>query len=110
MAEDLTVLGQLRRNLDDVMPTDGTDPDFSDNELQAMLDRAAANPERAAVEGWRWKAAQYSALVNVTEGNASRAMSDLLSHAMQMIKLFEQSRTGATEGRTTIGRIRRRGF
>jgi hypothetical protein len=100
----------LRLYIDDVMPTDGTDPMFSDAELQLVLDNALDSPERAAVEGWRWKAAKYAALVDVTEGNASRAMSDMQGHAMEMVKHFERSSAGPTEGRTRIGTIRRRSF
>lgn len=106
----LTTMQQLRLYLNDPEPTDGTDPEFSTNELQSALDAAGDNPERAAVEGWRWKAAKAAALVDVTEGNASRAMSDMQAQALAMMKHFETSRSGPTEGRTTIGRIRRRYF
>lgn len=110
MATPPTPLDLLRLYIDDVMPTDGTDPMFSDAELQQALDSSRGNPERAAVEGWRWKSAKYAALVDVTEGNASRAMSDLQGHALQMVKHFAASTAGPTEGRTRIGSIRRRGF
>lgn len=98
----------LRLYIDDVMPVDGSDPMFSEAELQLVLDQANGNPERAAVEAWRWKAAKYAALVDVTEGNASRAMSDLQGHALNMVKHFSNSSAGPTEGRTRIGSIRRR--
>lgn len=100
----------LRLYLDDVMPTDGTNPMFTDAELQQALDNAYNDPERAAVEGWRWKAAKYAGLVNVTEGNASRNMSDMQEHALTMLAHFEKSTAGPTEGRTRVGTIRRRGF
>jgi hypothetical protein len=103
-----TPLEILRRYIDDEMPTDGTDPTFTDEELNDALSRSNNDPERAAVEGWRWKAARYTKLVDVTEGNASRAMSDMLGHALDMINHFERSRGGPTEGRTRIGTIRRR--
>lgn len=104
----LSDLQRLRLDVDDPTPTDGSDPDFSDVQLQDALDQAFGNGERAAAIVWRWKAAAAAGLVDVTEGNASRAMSDLQDHALDMAKRFEQSRTGPTEGRTTIGRIRRR--
>jgi hypothetical protein len=110
MATPPTPMDMLRLYLDDVEPLDGTDPMFSNAELQATLDAAAGDPERAAIEGWRWKAAKFASLVDVTEGNASRAMSDLQDHALGMVRHFEQSRAGATEGRTRIGSIRRRSF
>lgn len=105
-----TPMDLLRLYIDDVMPTDGSDPMFSDADLNYVLGQANNDPERAAVEGWRWKAAKYAALVDVTEGNASRAMSDLQQHALDMVKHFESARTGPTEGRTRIGTIRRRSF
>lgn len=103
-----TPLDLLRLYIDDVMPINGDEPMFSDAELQQALDNASQDPERAAVEGWRWKAAKFASLVDVTEGNASRAMSDMQAHALQMIKHFSGSSSGPTEGRTRVGRIRRR--
>jgi hypothetical protein len=110
MSTPPTTLDLLRLYIDDVMPTDGSDPMFSDAELQQALDNANNNAERAAVEGWRWKSAKYAGMVDVTEGNASRAMSDLQDHALAMVSHFEHSTAGPTEGRTRIGTIRRRGF
>lgn len=110
MTTPLAPLDLLRLYIADEQPTDGTNPMFTDAELNSALASSNNNPERAAVEGWRWKAAKYAALVDVTEGNAARAMSDLQDHAIQMIKHFEASRSGPVEGRTTIGRIRRSYF
>lgn len=103
----MTSLDRLRLLLDDPQPTDGTTPEFSDQQLTDMLEAAQDDPERAAAEGWTMKAAQYSQMVDVTEGNASRAMSDMQAHALNMVKLFQKSTPGPTEGRTQIGRIRR---
>lgn len=103
-----TPLERLRRLIDDTIPTDGEDPMFEDPELQDFLDESGGDPERAAADVWRVKAAKYASLVDVTEGNASRAMSDLQAQALNMVKLFQRSTSGPTEGRTTIGRIRRR--
>lgn len=100
-------LERLRLLLADPMPTDGTDPMFTDVELTNILGEAGDNPERAAADAWVMKAARYAELVDVTEGNASRAMSDLHSHALAMVKQFQRSSNGPTEGRTRIGRIRR---
>lgn len=110
MSTPPTTLDLLRLYIDDVMPTDGSDPMFTNAELQQALDNANNNPERAAVEGWRWKSAKYASLVDVTEGNASRAMSDLQDHALAMVNHYERSTAGPTEGRTRIGTIRRRSF
>lgn len=104
----LSPLDRLRLLIDDEVPLDGTDPMFDDPTLQDILDAAGGNPERAAAEAWQMKAAKAASLVDVTEGNASRAMSDLHKHALDMVKLYQKSTTGPTEGRTRIGRIRRR--
>lgn len=105
MASDLDL---LRRYINDPVPTDGSDPEYPNETLQDALDRSGGDPEKAAAEVWRWKAAEAAALVDVSEGNAARAMSDLQGHALNMVKHFEGASPGPTEGRTTIGRIRRR--
>lgn len=103
----MTPLERLRLLLADPLPDDGTDPMFSDAELTNILSDAGSDPERAAADAWVMKAAKYAELVDVTEGNASRAMSDLHVHALAMVKQFQKSSTGPTEGRTRVGRIRR---
>jgi hypothetical protein len=98
----LTDAERLRSMLSD---TDPDDPILSDEQISDLLTLSENNLERAAFDGWRIKAAYYANLVDVTEGNASRAMSDLQDHALQMMKTYERSRGGPTEGRTRIGRI-----
>lgn len=105
----LSALEHLRLLVDDEVPLDATDPMFDDATLQAFLDGAGGSPERAAADVWSVKAAKAASLVDVTEGNASRAMSDLHKHALDMVKHFQKSTTGPTEGRTRIGRIVRGG-
>lgn len=100
---------QLRMILGETIPEGGTESDtmFTDAEIQQFLD---SNPsqERAAYDGWLVKAARYANLVDVTEGNASRKMSDLHAHALDMVAQYRRASEGPTEGRTRIGRIRRR--
>lgn len=103
----MTALERLRLLIADPLPEDGTDPMFKDSDLTDVLAEAGDDPERAAADAWVMKAARYAELVDVTEGNASRAMSDLHSQALAMVKQFQKSSTGPTEGRTRIGRIRR---
>jgi hypothetical protein len=78
---------------------------FTDDQIQAFLDEANSNVERAAYLGWRAKAGQASNWVDVTEGNASRKMSQVSKAALDMAALYSRSRTGPTEGRTRIGKI-----
>jgi len=99
---------ELRKLLGEEVPDggDASDTLFTDVELAKYIDEAP-DMDRAALEGWRRKAAHFSNLVDVTDGNSTRAMSDLMGHAMDMIKMYTRSAGGPTEGRTRIGRIRR---
>lgn len=98
----ITDAERLRALLND---TDPDDPILSAEQITDLLTASDGDLERAAFDGWRIKAAYYADLVDVTEGNASRAMSDLHDHALLMMKTYERSRGGPTEGRTRIGRI-----
>lgn len=84
------------------------DPDnyiVSNDQIEDLLAEADNDLERAALGGWRIKMAYYADLVDITEGNASRKMSQLYEHAERMVKMYMGSRTGPTEGRTRIGKI-----
>lgn len=102
---------RLRGLLGEVIPDGETEGDtnFSNNQLEEILESNGGVIERAAFEAWRQKAAIFANLVNVTEGNASRNMSDLHKHALDMMKAYQSSGPGSTltQGRTRIGRIRR---
>lgn len=103
----LTDVTRLRDLLGEPIPDGGTEDDtlFTDERLRDFLLLANNDVERAAFEGWRAKAAQLANLVDVTDGNASRKMSDLLDNAEKMVRYYQRSSTGPTEGRTRIGRI-----
>ena len=96
----------LRALLGEQIPEGGTEADtlFSDELLSSWL---LVNPdiERAAYDGWRAKAAEMANLVNVTDGAAVREFSDLHEHALNMVRLYQRSSAGPTEGRTRVGRI-----
>ncbi len=100
---------RLRGLIGEVIPDGGTESDtqFTQAQIDQMLVDAGGNVDRAAYDGWRQKAAIYADLVNVTEGNASRAMSDLHKHALDMVKAYSVTSGSLTQGRTRIGRIRR---
>ena len=105
----LTDAERLRGLLGEPVPEGGTQADtlFTDETIADLLTQANGSLDRAAYEGWRYKAAHFANLVDVTEGNSSRAMSDLRDHAESMVRLYLRSSSGPTEGRTRIGRIRR---
>jgi hypothetical protein len=98
----LTAGDQLRALLDD---TDADAQVVTDEQIEFLLAESDGDIERAALGGWRLKAAHYSGLVDITEGNASRKMSQMFAHAQDMVKMYAGSRGGPTEGRTRIGRI-----
>ena len=105
----ITDQDRVRRLLGEEIPEGGTEADtlFTDATVDDFLLLGGGDLERAAYEGWRAKAARLADLVDITEGNASRAMSDAHKHALDMIRQFARSSSGPTEGRTRIGRIRR---
>lgn len=100
---------KLRDMLGEAIPHNGDAADtmFSDQKILSLLEDSNGLLEKAAYEGWRIKAAEYAGLVDVTDGNATRNMSDLLEHAQDMLRTYLRSSAGPTEGRTRIGRIRR---
>jgi hypothetical protein len=104
----LTDSDRLRARLGEQIPLDGTDVDtlFTNVEIEDLLD-SQPDLDRSVLEGWRLKAAKLSSLVDTTEGNSQKKYSQLLSNATNMVKLYSRSSSGATEGRTRIGRIRR---
>lgn len=97
----ITEADRLRGLLND---TDEDNYIVTDEQIEDLL-AESSDLERAALGGWRIKAAYYADLVDITEGNASRKMSQLHDHALLMIKAYSGSRSGPTEGRTRIGRI-----
>lgn len=105
----ITDADRLRGLLGEEIPEGGDETDtlFTDERITDLLTMTGDNVERAAYEGWRIKAAKLSDLVDITEGNASRAMSDAHAHALDMIKHYQRASGGPTEGRTRIGRIKR---
>lgn len=101
---------RLRLLLGEQIPDGGKPEDtlFSEEEIATLLSDASNDMDRAAYEGWRLKAAIYANLVDVTEGNASRAQSDLHGKALDMMKVYARATAGPTEGRTRIGKLTRR--
>lgn len=106
---------KLRQLLGEQIPDGGTTADtlFSDDEIADLLHGISEGDgdglERAALTGWRIKAAKLSNLVDTTEGNVQRKFSQLLDNALDMGKVYARSAGGATEGRSRVGRARRAG-
>jgi hypothetical protein len=75
---DIDALRLLIAESDDKAP-------YDDISLSVRLD-AAASPEGLAAIIWREKAANYAALVTVSESGSSRSLSDLHKNALAMAK------------------------
>lgn len=109
-----TDVDRVRRLIGESIPADGSEADtmFTNDQIQDMLDSVVdGNLTRAALEGWKAKAAEYANLVTVSEGNSMRQMSDLHKNALAMIKKFEGDvaviDNEGKRGRVTIGTISR---
>lgn len=103
---------QLRSLLGESIPDGGVDTDtyFTSAQIANLIIESQGNLNRAAYAGWQMKAAHYADLVNVTEGNSVRQMSDLQGHALAMVKMYASESSDLTAGRTRVGRVRRRWF
>lgn len=99
---------ELRQLLGESIPSGGSEEDtlFTDVEILNFVEN---NPDmdRAVLAGWRVKAAKLSSLVDTTEGNSQKKLSQLLDNALDMVKLYSRSSTGPTEGRARVGKIKR---
>lgn len=106
MAATQEQITNVREMLGESIPQGGTEADtmFPDARVTAWIEGSTL-PEGAALSGWRAKAAHFANLVNVTDGAASREMSDLLDHALAMIKLYTGLSMGPAYGRTRVGKI-----
>lgn len=110
-----TDVDRVRLFLGEPIPPEGTEADtlFTNAQIQGFLD-SGGSVTKATVEGWRAKAAEYSNLVDVSEGNSARQFSDLLKAALEMLELYEkqaeaedQVETEGKKGRVVIGVISR---
>ena len=101
---------RLRSLLGEVIPDGGTDADslLSDDEVADLLSRHGT-VDKALPEAWGIKAAKLSNLVDVTEGDQRRSLSQAHRQALEMTKHYGDT-GGASGGRTRINRIVRTGF
>jgi hypothetical protein len=86
-----TDVDQVRLAVGENIPADGGEADtmFTNAQIQNMLDASGGVVVKAALSGWQAKAAEYSNLVNVSEGNSQREMSDLYKAALKMVEYYE---------------------
>lgn len=81
-------LETLRRFVDDL---DNDPPEFDDDTLNAILEARDGDIQAAASDVWAMKAAQYARLVNMSENNSTRSLSDMHKHALAMVKDFREA-------------------
>jgi hypothetical protein len=107
----LTDPQRLRSLLAEKIPDGGSDVDtlFSDEEIDDFL-MQGGTVEAAAYYGWKAKAAEYTNLADVTEGNSSRNFSDMAANALKMVELYaEAAGVGGTSARVKVKKIVRTG-
>jgi len=100
---------QLRALLGEAIPTGGDDSNtmFTDEEIEDLLEKGNNVVEAAAYWGWQEKAANYSNLVNVNEGNAARELGELHRQAIRMMDRFVGWVPTPSRGRARQGNISR---
>ena len=109
----LTGVDILRSILSESIPSGGMDTDtmFTADQIDALLLDRTMNEASAA--GWAEKAGQYAELVDTSEGNSARKMSDLHRAALAMAEYYngkaaeDAIAAGGSGGHVTIGKISR---
>lgn len=105
---------KLRRKTGESIPEGGSAGDtmFSDAAIDAMLTEAGTLNE-AIVDAWETKLAEWAALVDVTDGAASRRLGQLTEAGTAQLKYY-RGLVAAGDGlaprlgRTRVGSIKRR--
>jgi len=98
---------RLRAKLGESIPVGGTEADtmFTNDEIDDLLEEGFGNINAATYHGWVEKAGNYANLVTVSEGNASRELTELHRHALRMMDRFIGYVTTPGRGRARIGRL-----
>lgn len=100
----------VRVKLAEEIPDGGSADDtlISDQTLTTII-LGSSTIDDALISGWEVKLAQWSNLVDVTDGAASRKLGDLMAHAADMIAYYKNKvrggETGVNRNRTRVGRI-----
>lgn len=83
-------------------------PTLSDQDVDDLV-AIAARPDgtydlnRAAAEGWRWKAAKVAGYFNITIDGGGINRGDLLEHCTKMVELYTKGRGRVRSIRTAAG-------
>lgn len=100
---------RLRRRLGEKIPSGGTDEDtnFTDDDIDALIEEAAGDLDKAAHAGWLEKAGMFSALVDTAEGTSKRNFSQMRDAALSMAESWAPGAEGGA-AQTVIHDIVRR--
>lgn len=102
---------RLRAKLGQQIPATGTAADtmFTDEEIEDLLEEGFGDVNAAAYWGWDQICAKYVHLVTVSEGNASRELTELHRNALRMRDRYAGYVETPSRGRARIGRLTRDG-
>lgn len=92
---------ELRRLIDE--PSAAT---YGDTELASWIDQNGVRVAASVV--WQQKAASYSGLIDVQEGNSNRKLSQLQSQALRMAASFSTEEGGSAGGSSSFRPARTR--
>jgi hypothetical protein len=82
------------------------DTEWTDEDLDALIDAQSGNIQAAAAIVWESQAAEYSQIVDITESGSSRKMGDLFDNAMKMAAYLRSQATPVEiQGTTRIAKI-----
>ena len=87
-------IARLRRLINE--PEDA-DP-YTDQYLEALIDAADGDVTVATYNIWTDKAAEFSTLVDISEGGSSRKQSQAFTNAQQMASYFRSMIGGMDDG------------
>ena len=102
---------RLRVKLGQEIPTGGSDTDtmFTDAQIEDLLEEGLGDVNAAAYWGWDAIVAKYVHLVTVSEGNASRELTELHRNALRMRDRYAGYVVTPSRGRARIGKLARDG-
>lgn len=89
-------VAEVRRNVDE--PDDAR---FGPQVIAGLVDGLGVLRTSATI--WRWKAAEYHKMVNISEAGSNHALSDLYSHALEMAKMYEGLAAGEDTSSDSVG-------
>lgn len=87
-------IAELRRLIDEA-----TQATYTDLVLSARIDAASGNLNTVAGAVWTEKAATYSGLIDIQEGNSNRKLSQLQGQALKMAASFGADTSGASSAK-----------